>query len=438
MTGGYNEPVSETLVRTRRRVVVDQRDLARAIGSRIRAARQAAGLTQQALAGDRYTKAYISALELGHAKPSMAALDYLAPRLGTRPDLLLRDESDRWTWLEADIHLAAGRYDQALEAFHTLASREVDKTCRGELLLGAGEAAVRLGRFEEAAGVLQEANRLLTAAGRTADVRRVSYWQAGVHSALDEPEMSRHMLQRLLTDGPDAGDDPGFDVRVRIALAKGEFVHGSLERARAYLEDAAAAADELDVHRRASYYDTLAKVRSAAGDHEAAVRAGTVALTLLREVAYELQAASMENDMAMTLSAMGAMDRAEELARHSIATFERLEAWSDLGHVLDTLATIRLAREDPTSALRLADRALALEAERGPADDQLGARITRARALDALDRRDDAESAWSDAIAVARRLPSTSRRRRILSARAKELAEQGRHAEAYELLAAAG
>src|SRR5512140_2152419 len=96
-------------VRTRRRVVVDQRDLARSIGARIRAARLAAHLTQQELAGDRYTKAYISALELGHAKPSMAALDYLAPRLGTTPARLLSDTASRFTRVEADLHLAAAR-----------------------------------------------------------------------------------------------------------------------------------------------------------------------------------------------------------------------------------------------------------------------------------------------------------------------------------------
>ena len=75
----YDPPMTDTHLKTRRRVVVDQRALAQAIGTRIRAARLAAQLTQQELAGDRYTKAYISALELGHAKPSMAALDYLRP-----------------------------------------------------------------------------------------------------------------------------------------------------------------------------------------------------------------------------------------------------------------------------------------------------------------------------------------------------------------------
>src|SRR3954447_20968826 len=115
------DPSIDLPVRTRRRVVVDHRDLARAIGARIRAARLAAHLTQQELAGDRYTKAYISALELGHAKPSMAALDYLAPRLGTTPDKLLTDHVSRWTRVDADLHLAAGRHAQAAEAYSDLA-----------------------------------------------------------------------------------------------------------------------------------------------------------------------------------------------------------------------------------------------------------------------------------------------------------------------------
>src|SRR6187397_2162663 len=126
-------PMSTTVTRTRRRVVVDQRALAQAIGTRIRAARLAAHLTQQQLAGDRYTKAYISALELGRAKPSMAALDYLAPRLGTTPDSLLTDHASRWTRVDADLHLAAGRHAEAAEAYADLADGAADRVIRGEL-----------------------------------------------------------------------------------------------------------------------------------------------------------------------------------------------------------------------------------------------------------------------------------------------------------------
>jgi hypothetical protein len=85
-------------------------------------------------------------------------------------------------------------------------------------------------------------------------------------------------------------------------------------------------------------------------------------------------------------------------------------------------------------ALALTERALAIEAEFGPANDQVGARITRAQALTEAGRTDEAEAAWADAAAVARQLSSPLRRRRILAAWAEALARQGRHAEAYEVM----
>ena len=161
--------MTEALTRTRRRVVVDQRERARSIGSRIRAARLAAGLTQQELAGERYTKAYVSALELGHAKPSMAALDYLAPRLGTTPDALLTDHRSRWTRVDADLHLAAGRHAEAAEAYSDLAAAAADRVARGELLLGAGEAYARMRDVLHAGPAIAEAVQLLAKGGSRAD-----------------------------------------------------------------------------------------------------------------------------------------------------------------------------------------------------------------------------------------------------------------------------
>src|SRR3954470_23485593 len=106
--------------RTRRRVVVDDRPLAQAIGGRLRQARVAAGLTQQQLAGDRYTKAYISAPENGIAKPSMAALNYLAPRLGKSASEILSDPTRAWARLEADLALASGNWQAALDGYRLL------------------------------------------------------------------------------------------------------------------------------------------------------------------------------------------------------------------------------------------------------------------------------------------------------------------------------
>ena len=422
------------VTRSRRRVVVDNSALARAIGSRIRAARRAAQLTQQELAGDRYTKAYISALELGQAKPSMAALDYLASRLGTTADRLLTDSTERWSRLDADLCLASGRYDEAVTAYLDLADRTVDPVIRGEHLLGASEALCRLRRFGEAVGPITEAIRLLEAGGRRRDVRVARYWLANVHAELDDPEESRRLLLDLLGEAATLPEEPDFEVRVRIALAIDETEHGSPDRARLYLEEAREQAGGLDARRRAIYLDVLAKSRFAAGDVEGAIRAGLEALALFHATRYELEEALLENELAMSYVALGNLERADELVASALATAGRLGHHAAVGHITDTSATIRLARDDPAGALKLADRSLAIEAEHGPPNEQLGARVTRAKALEALGRSDEAVAAWAEAGAIARSLASPARRRRILGAWAASLAAQGRHAEAYEVL----
>ena len=77
-------------------------------------------MTQSQLAEGRYTKAYVSALENGLAKPSLAALNFLAGRLGVPVTRLLAAGEPAWTRLEADVHLAAGEWQEAVDAFTEL------------------------------------------------------------------------------------------------------------------------------------------------------------------------------------------------------------------------------------------------------------------------------------------------------------------------------
>jgi len=194
----------------RRRVVVDERHIALAIGARIRAARTAARLTQQQLAGDRYTKAYVSALELGHAKPSMAALNYLAPRLGTTPDRLVADASGPWTRLEGGPQLSTGNVVEAADAYQLLAELATDPLDRASLLMGLAEARCRLGSGDEAIRVASEARKTFLDIGRTGDAARATYWLAVGHHLLDDADEARRLLRDLLdVDGEDA-PDPDF------------------------------------------------------------------------------------------------------------------------------------------------------------------------------------------------------------------------------------
>src|SRR4026209_301299 len=91
---------------TRRPPRVADSSLANRIGGRLKEARLRAGLTQQQLAAERYTKAYVSALENGLVRPSMAALSFFAERLRMPASRLIGDEAPSWNRLEADLQLA--------------------------------------------------------------------------------------------------------------------------------------------------------------------------------------------------------------------------------------------------------------------------------------------------------------------------------------------
>src|SRR3954464_16042824 len=58
------------------------------LGERLRQLRVSAGLTQTDLAGDRFSKEYISQIERGKTRPTQETVDWLAARLGVDASFL--------------------------------------------------------------------------------------------------------------------------------------------------------------------------------------------------------------------------------------------------------------------------------------------------------------------------------------------------------------
>src|SRR3990172_13379071 len=58
------------------------------LGERVRALRVSAGLTQTELAGERFSKEYISQIERGKTRPTDSTIAWLAKRLGGDAALL--------------------------------------------------------------------------------------------------------------------------------------------------------------------------------------------------------------------------------------------------------------------------------------------------------------------------------------------------------------
>src|SRR6187399_1363836 len=259
--------------RTAARASEKDRDLARRIGQRLREARLRAGLTQQQLAGDRYTKAYVSALETGIARPSMVALSFLSQRLGLPASHFIDEAHPAWTRLEVDMRLAAGDWQAAADGYTSLLADATDDAIRADLLRGLAEASARMDRGREAVAAASEAVRIYAAAGRETDAALARYWLAyGLYQSdneLDARSVLTALLEQVRTG---LHVEPDFEMRLLTSLAAVESRAGQPSRALSYLEEARGLSADLDDRRRAAFLFNLAINYREVGDYEAAMR----------------------------------------------------------------------------------------------------------------------------------------------------------------------
>src|SRR5438132_13565576 len=93
------------------------------VGERLRQLRVASGLTQSELAGERFSKEYVSQIERGKTRPTDETIGWLAARLGVDTGFLSNGVSseDRGrveaTLARAEALLGAGSFADAAEAF---------------------------------------------------------------------------------------------------------------------------------------------------------------------------------------------------------------------------------------------------------------------------------------------------------------------------------
>ena len=391
-------------------------------------------MTQQQLAGDRYTKAYVSALETGIARPSMVALSYLSERLGLPASHFIDETNPAWTRLEVDMRLASGEWQAASDGYQALLEDVADDAMRADLLRGLAEASARLDRGKEAIAAASEAVRLYTAAGRETDSALARYWLAyGLYQSDNELD-ARSVLTALLEQVRSGlSVEPDFEMRLLTSLAAVESRAGQPARALTYLEEARGLAADLDDRRRAAFLFNLAISYRELGDFEAAIRSGTQGMALYRAAGAIFESARIENDLALAYLATGHVERAQELvadARHQIEQTGD-ERW--MASVVDTEAQVALAVGDVDEALRLAGSARDYAIRSGNEFAGLMAMLTEARALRRAGRTAEAETRFGEAATIARSSRAPNRLREVLREWADLRAEAGDHRGAYAL-----
>src|SRR5947199_4117732 len=115
-----------TAIRQQQRASAAQAGLR--LGERLRQLRVAAAMTQTDLAGDRFSKEYVSQIERGKTRPTRETIEWLAQRLGVDAGFLANgvsaDERGRVdaALARAEALLEARRNPEAVEAFSDLHS----------------------------------------------------------------------------------------------------------------------------------------------------------------------------------------------------------------------------------------------------------------------------------------------------------------------------
>lgn len=405
------------------------------LGQRLRRFRKRAGLTQAQLAGERYTGAYVSALENGLIRASMAALTYLAQRLDVTVEQLLTDQVPRWDRLEADLHLASGDWTTALDRYTAVLERTTSKADAAQLLRGRAEAYCRLDRPRDAIADATRAHEELKRTGHDADAAYAAYWLAYAHYQLDNPAEARAIGHQILAEvraGLSVQAD--FKVRLLVALAATETWDGRHDRALTLLEEARALDQDLDDKARAALLFSLANGYGESGDHEAAIRAGAQALGLYEAANATHEAGSLRTSLAMTYLQAGNVTRAAEMATEARIMVTALNDKKLLAHVAETQAQIALAQDDERTVIRYVDEALALARETGNTHAESAALVTLARLHRKHDRSAESESTFRQAIDQLREHGPRPRLAETLRELADLLVTQDRHPEAVPLL----
>src|SRR6185312_5627597 len=150
------------------------------LGERLRQLRVAAGLTQSDLAGERFSKEYVSQIERGKTKPTRETIEWLAARLGVDPGFLANgvatDERGRLegALARAEVLIESLQNEEAAAEFESLvpAARATGvPELAVRALVGAGRTQMRLGALKQAMEHLSEA-RGIVETGSFSDLER--------------------------------------------------------------------------------------------------------------------------------------------------------------------------------------------------------------------------------------------------------------------------
>ena len=393
------------------------------IGERLRQLRVAAGLTQTGLAGDRFSKEYISQIERGKTRPTSETVEWLALRLGVDAGFLASGVStdDRAkaeaTLARAESLLQEHQLDDAIDEY-TRALPAVLGTGAPELRVRAlnGEAMARAenGDIKSGLALLAESRALVEGEGFS-DIDRAEvlyrlgvcrYLLASISTAVGLFNEALALVER--------SELPSDRLRLNIFAWRSRCYRRQrdYEASREDVERALELAVSLqDARALGAAYFQASLLAERDGHYVLARTYAEQAKTQYEELADRANVGRLMNNLGAVEFLLGKPEVAVDHFKQAFAVALELGRDEEAAKAVSSLAQVHLRTGDVKKAEEQARQALDIIAERADMLDEVGnARLVLGRALLEQGRLDEAEVAFAGSVDAFARLTSTSHR----------------------------
>ena len=394
-----------------------------ALGERVRQLRVAGGLTQTELAGDRFSKEYVSQIERGKTRPTSETIRWLATRLGVDGAFLEHgvsaDERER---IEAALARAAAlsesdRFAEAVDEYEAIRS-SVLATGSPELevrmLSGEAWARMRIGQTKDAISLLDRA-RGLAEGPQFSDVDRADllfrlavcrFWLSSISTAVSLLNEALALANQSALPC-DALRSNILAVRSRCHRRQRDW-----EAAREDVEMALELAEGIrDRRTLAEVYFQASLVAERMGHWVRARRYAEQAKGYYEDIADRGNVGRMLNNLGGLNFLLGQPERAESFLKDAFRVALEVGNNSDAAYAVSSLAQVHLRTGDAHRAEEQARHALELLEDRTDQLNEVGnAQLVLGRALLDQGRLDEADVVLIEAEASLAQLSSASHR----------------------------
>ena len=340
------------------------------LGERVRTLRVSAGLTQTQLAGERFSKEYISQIERGKTRPTGTTIAWLAEQLEVDPAFISTGLStDERARIEAELERAEAlsashRYEDAVDAFQSLRPsveetgaltihvralageawalqeqgqvqdavallqharglaerREFSDVDRADVLYRLGVCRYKLSSISTAVALFDEAIALADRSGEPCDILRsdILQWRSRCRRRLRDYVAARDDVERALALAQEVGD--------RAAIARAYFQaslvsqrEGHYVRSRGYAQRAKELYQQVDDERNVGrLHLMLGGLTLLLGDEEQAVEHLKASYSRALDADSPADAAQALEGLARVHLDRGEYDQADDLARNAL------------------------------------------------------------------------------------------------------------------------